>query len=92
MNPYSQLSPQQERQIRELLATIAPDFAMTISKQLQQQLHTQPLKNPVAFVRSAVLAVRQGRFGPNRGLYIPRTRMAATGTDSQLLGEGQAHG
>jgi hypothetical protein len=92
MNPQRQLSPRQERQIRELLNTLAPDFAQTISHQLQQLVKTSGVRNPVAFVRSAVLAVRNGRHGENRGLHISRPKSAATGADRQLIGEGQPHG
>lgn len=88
MNSRRQLAPQQERQIRELLSTIAPDFAMSIRQMLNHQLEHSNVRNPVAFVRSSVSAVRQGRFGPNRGLHIPRTRSAASGADSPLNGEG----
>ncbi len=80
------LSDQQARAIRELLSSIHPDFAVTISTMLQHQMETTGVRNPVAFVRYQALAVRQGRFGPNRGLYIPRTKLAASGADRQLYG------
>lgn len=92
MLPNSSLSARQRHIIEELLDSIAPDFAMTISNQLDQELHADRVRNPVAFVRYRVLAVRLGRFGPNRDLHIPRTRMATTGADRQLAGEDQSHG
>ena len=77
----STLSAQQAYAIRELLQSVAPDFAVTIQAMLEQQQQTYGVRNPVAFVRYSVLAVRQGRFGPNRGLCIARTRLATTGAD-----------
>ena len=92
MDPKHKLSPRQRQMIEQLLSTICPSFAMTISNQLHQQLQTQGLKNPTAFVRYSVQAVRQGRFGPNRGLAIPRAKSATTGTDRQHVGEDQTRG
>ena len=86
------LSDRQTRAIRELLSSIYPDFAVTISMMLQHQMETTGLRNPVAFVRYQALAVRQGRFGPNRGLHISRTKLAATGADRQLSGNVQVEG
>ena len=92
MLPNTSLSARQRHIIEELLDSIAPDFAMTITHQLEQQMHANGVRNPIAFVRYSVLAVRQGRFGPNRSLHIPRAKLAATGKDRQHVGEDQAHG
>lgn len=77
------LSDKQARAIRELLSSIHPDFARSISMLLQQQLETTGVRNPTAYVRSCVLAVRHGRYGENRGLHIYRTRLAMSGSDRQ---------
>ena len=82
MNTPRPLTRQQTQIIRELLSTVHPDFARTIETMLNQQLQTTSLPNPVAYVRSAVLAVRAGRHGPNRGLHIYRTRSAVRQHDS----------
>lgn len=92
MNLPQDLTPRQRQMIQSLLATIDSDFSMTITHQLEQQMHANGVRNPVAFVRYSVLAVRQGRFGPNRGLHIPRAKLAATGTDRQHVGEDHTHG
>ena len=86
------LSDQQARAIRELLSSIHPDFAVTISTMLQHQMETTGVRNPVAFVRYQALAVRRGRHGENRGLIIRRTKSAVTGTNRQLSGNGQMEG
>ena len=86
------LSDQQARAIRELLATVPPDFGMSILMMLQHQMETTGIKNPVAFVRYQALAVRRGRHGENRGLIIRRTKSAVTGTNRQLSGNGQMEG
>ena len=86
------LSDRQTRAIRELLSSIHPDFAVTISTMLQHQMETTGLKNPVAFVRYNALAVRRGRHGENRGLIIRRAKLATSGTDRQLSGNGQVEG
>ena len=86
------LSPQQKKIISELLEKVAPDFSRSITKMLEEKMQHHTVKNPTAFVRYSVLAVRQGRFGPNRGLAIPRAKSAATGTDRQHVGEDQTRG
>lgn len=83
------LLDQQARAIRELLETIPRDFGATILMMLQHQMETTGIKNPVAFVRYQALAVRRGRHGENRGLIIRRTKLATSGTDRQLSGNGQ---
>ena len=80
------LSDQQAHTIRELLTSVHPDFARSISMMLQHQMETTGLRDPIAFTRSCVVAVRNGRHGENRGLLIPRTKLAATGADRQLSG------
>lgn len=86
------LSDKQARAIRELLSSIHPDFAMTISTMLQQQLETTGVRNPTAYVRSCVVAIRRGRHGENKGLHIPRTKLAVTGNDRQCSGCSIADG
>ena len=92
MNTPRPLTQQQTHIIRELLSSVHPDFALTIQTMLDQQLQTTSIRNPVAFVRYSVLAVRQGRFGPNRGLHISRSRPAASGQIQALRGPHAADG
>lgn len=86
------LSPQQKKIINELLEKVAPDFSRSITKMLEEKMQHHTVKNPTAFVRYSVQAVRQGRFGPNKGLIIQRTKLATSGADRQHVGEDQTHG
>ena len=86
------LSSQQKKIISELLEKVAPDFSRSITKMLEERMQHHTVKNPTAFVRYHIQAVRQGRFGPNKGLIIRRAKMATSGADRQSSGNGQGEG